>query len=860
MSSSKKMNHRFRLNKLLILLSPIFITPAYALDWGDHTGSAAFNTGDTASSIETGIGDVITVTGAGGIVIDNSASPNDVPVYIGAQSNVNLGNGTIINNIHGTSPLPSTNNAGLVVNSSNGLSTLNAENLRVNVEIAPSGPYAYGIRLYDEVDATFTGTTNINVQTHNNANTLSNGFAAGMGANARIENINIQINSAGTAQGLLSQWGANVVIDGNTTITSSTTKSSGNAYGLVTHGGAASYHSYLEMGHTTVLNVLATQDSQVLVGATATWGTTVYNGDLIINADHQGYDHGATVGLVALRDAEQRVNGRFIMTSLGGGNVDPDSTYVHAQYGGSVYLNGESFVGAAANPVEETAFIAYANSLIESNNQKMTVYGKVIADGGSIDLSVTNGSYFRSVFDTLNNGTNNLSMDGGSAWEMTGTSTLSSLNFDDNASQVRFLSDPSAGAYYVLNTENLSGNGHYAMNVDIAGNAGDQINVTGTTAGAHTLAIANNGSAATDGSETRTVVLTADGQGTFSSNDVSLGGYVYELKQVGNDWVLMAKIDNNNNSGGSHGGIVISPEANAAASFINTGYFLNYADLQTLYQRMGELRSHAGQDGNVWGRSFAGKLDSSSSGSLRGFDMDYYGVQFGADRHFEREQGDLYTGIAAGYTQGKPSYGHEGSGTVKGYSLSLYATYKDDSDFYIDTVAKYMRLQNRFSVNDSLQQEVTGSANSNGFGLSVEVGKRYAVSNGPYYVEPQGQLSYSHQGSSTANASSGLKVHLESYDSVIGRLGVLLGYQSQESENPLNAYIKLGYLTELGDGVHYFLNGSQEEHKLSGNWFEAGVGFSANIAERHNLYGELNYSDGKGFNRAQVNIGYRYQF
>jgi outer membrane autotransporter barrel domain len=39
-----------------------------------------------------------------------------------------------------------------------------------------------------------------------------------------------------------------------------------------------------------------------------------------------------------------------------------------------------------------------------------------------------------------------------------------------------------------------------------------------------------------------------------------------------------------------------------------------------------------------------------------------------------------------------------------------------------------------------------------------------------------------------------------------------------------------------------------------------GLGATAEIADRHSRYVDLEYSSGKRFNKRQVNFGYRYSF
>ncbi|KES12598.1 Autotransporter beta-domain protein, partial [Snodgrassella alvi SCGC AB-598-O02] len=92
--------------------------------------------------------------------------------------------------------------------------------------------------------------------------------------------------------------------------------------------------------------------------------------------------------------------------------------------------------------------------------------------------------------------------------------------------------------------------------------------------------------------------------------------------------------------------------------------------------------------------------------------------------------------------------------------------------------------------------------NTNGFSIGAEVGKRIHLSRGGnpdegWYVEPQAQLTYSHQDGATINASNGLSTRLGSYDSLIGRASLIVGYTIQSGKNPVDIYLKTGYLREF---------------------------------------------------------------
>ncbi|UYZ84944.1 autotransporter outer membrane beta-barrel domain-containing protein [Entomomonas sp. E2T0] len=471
-----------------------------------------------------------------------------------------------------------------------------------------------------------------------------------------------------------------------------------------------------------------------------------------------------------------------------------------------------------------------------------------------IDLKMNTGSQFTgksAIYDT-NTGVINLDMTY-SIWNMTDDSTTTTLALDN--STVNFTNSN----FTTLTTKELSGIGLFSMKTDIAQQLGDLINITETTTGNHSLAIANQGSAATDGTETLTVVTTADGGGNFKlNNQVEAGGYIYGLRKASNDkdWELYALP-----SGGNIGGTQTS-SALAGASFLNTSYLLNYIDNQTLLQRLGDLRvTGAGNaTSGLWVKAFGGKLSSFDGKQLSGFDMPYSGTQLGIDKDFSVSSGTLLVGVMAGITQGNLNY-KQGDGTAKNYTLGLYSTYYHDQGFYVDTVLKYNNIHNQFNVKDTTGMSVKGKGRTQGINASVEVGKRLWIndSKAGFYIEPQLQVSTGVQGGDTVKASNGLKIKLDSYNSTLGRSSAIIGYQTQGT-NPINIYFKSGYLREFNANTSYKLNGSKEKNSFRGQWWDNGIGITANINKVHNIYMDANYAKGSKFDQKQLNLGYRYSF
>ena len=523
----------------------------------------------------------------------------------------------------------------------------------------------------------------------------------------------------------------------------------------------------------------------------------------------------------------------------------------------------------------------YAASRINASG-RMLINGSVLSKGGLINLDMHPGSVWTgsSLSDNVNGGKLDVTMSN-SVWNVTSHSNLDTLALTH--STVDFASRASTtSAFTTLNVANLSGSSTFIMRADVVGegdgvnNAGDLLNISGSSAGNHVLTIRNQGSEATTGNEVLTVVQTPDGAASFTaSSQVELGGYLYDVRKNGTNWELYA-------SGTAPEPVpdpipdpaqppVVKPDpapvpapkptttADAGGNYLNVGYLMNYVENRTLMQRMGDLRNQS-KEGNIWLRGYGGNLDSFASGKLSGFDMGYSGIQFGGDKRLSEEM-PLYVGLFIGSTHASPDY-RGGDGTARSDYMGMYTSYMAESGFYSDLVVKASRQKNSFHVLDSQNNGVSASGSANGFSASLEAGQKFSL-NQPghgFYIEPQAQFTYSHQNDMDMKASNGLNIHLSQYKSMLGRASIILGYDVVADNSPLNMYIKTGGIREFSGDTEYRLNRSREKHSFKGNGWNNGVGVSAQFNKQHTLYLEADYTQGNAFDQKQVSGGYRFSF
>lgn len=541
-----------------------------------------------------------------------------------------------------------------------------------------------------------------------------------------------------------------------------------------------------------------------------------------------------------------------------------------------------------------------------SSSASKLMTGKDVITTGVVNFHLANGSTLltsmenNALSNLANKGVINLAISGDdSQWKMTGSSSIDSLTLGDHA-KVKFgytYAAPSSVAFVdggnamTLMSDSLAGAGIFAMRTAIGRNsAHDLLKITGTgqAAGSHKITIVDNksGAATVTGNEKLTLVETEGGRADFglSAPSFDIGAYQFNtLTKVSDDrgagtedWVLSGSVasnDSDNNNTNDNGGQnkPVSPKpllthtAQNAASILNSNYLMSYVETQTLLQRMGQIRTNDITHAESWGRIYTGKLSAFNDKRLSDFNMNYYGLQFGIDRKLGLGNQNVYYGVMGGLSKGNVDH-NVGDGRSKSYSAGLYATLQRQTGLYVDGLVKYMYMSNKFNSLTGGGYYVKGHGNTKGFSIGTEIGKRVQLSSlkqnaQGWYLEPQAQVTFSHQNGVTISATNGLTTKLGRYNSLIARASIILGYTLQGNANPVDIYFKTGYLKEFSGKTFYTFNhAAKEKYDFGGNWWDNAIGVNVQLKQRHNFYADMVYSLGNKFDRKQINVGYRFDF
>jgi outer membrane autotransporter protein len=279
-------------------------------------------------------------------------------------------------------------------------------------------------------------------------------------------------------------------------------------------------------------------------------------------------------------------------------------------------------------------------------------------------------------------------------------------------------------------------------------------------------------------------------------------------------------------------------------------------DIETLRQRMGELRflKDKKDESGIWARTYGGEFDGP------GYDSRYHALQLGYD--YAANPKSFYgwfgeRGIAS------PHYDY---GTSSNHSLAagVYGTWFGDSGVYTDAVAKWGRDDVNLHTSGSYPDQA--NYRTRAASLSLEYGKTMKLNDKGVFIEPQAQLVYGHLGSTHYTTAREKQVHLDDYDSFIGRVGFVFGRRTPDATKPLDYYLRLSALHEFGGRRDMHLSASDGEtmdwsRDYGSTWYEASLGGTCRLNDRTTLYGDLQRTFGSDWHKKwQGNVGINWQF
>ena len=285
-------------------------------------------------------------------------------------------------------------------------------------------------------------------------------------------------------------------------------------------------------------------------------------------------------------------------------------------------------------------------------------------------------------------------------------------------------------------------------------------------------------------------------------------------------------------------------------------------DMNDMYKRMGDLR--IGAESGLWARAYGGRISYDANNAY--MKDSYWAAQVGMDK---RLASGWHVGGAFGYTDGSATYRYGGKGDPKLYTLAAYATRVSEDGQYVDVIAKAGKLSNKFTAYNkysapALRNYVEGKYDTYGYGISAEYGKKIRMGKG--FVTPQAELTWSRLSSDSFDAaaptSESMRVSQSSVNSLVGRLGVVAGVESDKG----NFYAKASLFHEFdGDGHILFTEpgktGKRSSFSLKDTWVEIALGGNYYLSPRSMIYADFTKSFGGDYKVDwRINAGIRFSF
>lgn len=281
----------------------------------------------------------------------------------------------------------------------------------------------------------------------------------------------------------------------------------------------------------------------------------------------------------------------------------------------------------------------------------------------------------------------------------------------------------------------------------------------------------------------------------------------------------------------------------AAASAVH-GDLLSHRNIDTLNQRLGELRDYSNTEDGVWFRMKSGETESDKYGHYN-YRWNFY--QLGYDRTVaDHQNGKWHIGGAFHSAMGDVDY-HHGDGDMRSYGGSLYAGWAGSKGHYMDYVLSYSHYNNKYNIYHDGMKAADADYSDHAWMVSAEYGRKFDMG-GEWFIEPQSQLVYGKSGGSDYTLSNGVKVHDDGEDSLIGRLGFRLGksFATPKGQEPNQIYLKFNALHEFSgdwDMALWGTDASYYQHCDGGDtWYTFGLGGKVSLTDNAVFYGDVEKS------------------
>lgn len=587
------------------------------------------------------------------------------------------------------------------------------------------------------------------------------------------------IHSGGTATSTTLNNGAQVITSGGSAI--STIINTQGQQRIETGGVAASAiinSGGIQMisGGLAVSTDILNGGTQSIIGLGSATSTTIHSGGLqAVNAD------GSASSTTINNSGKQYVNyyGRATSTTINSGG---------AQYVNWAGNAASTTINSGGTQSINSGGTASQSIINQGGEQIVTQFGNVISttiNSGGIQYLENNAQ-----------ATSNIVLAGGTvALRSQGNAWLYDMQI--NGGIIRLATTGTIGNNVTLS--NPQGSANFVINTDLANNQSDHITIEG---GSTTNTVKVNydpgfgqgpsisGSArfATVTDETTTFTGVATDSGAYRYTPILSSVLVSSSDNGAEDFSIQSVREDHVEwyiTGLSGGGTAASETMYTAHDAVANTLTLWRDENNHLIRRMGDLRTGSGQTGD-WARVYSGEQESNSSNGRR-TTQKYTALQGGHDTKHVSDSGTRFTGYTLGYLNADATM-ERGTGDASSISIGAYSSWFGNKGHFLDLILKQGRLRNSFNsyLQNADNTRVDASYNNWGTSLSAEYGLRKPLNN-QWYLEPQAEITFNRITSADFTTSDGTSVSQGGLNSVIGRLGVMVGKTVKQNSFYLQA-------------------------------------------------------------------------
>ena len=557
--------------------------------------------------------------------------------------------------------------------------------------------------------------------------------------------------------------------------------------------------------------------------------------------------------------------------SSGNSTIQSDDSSKITVIGDNINLKTTTGTGSIIQSNETSEVIIEGTS----NTSALRAIGDIVANDTSTVTTKYNGtsSYLTGIITTAADATTNMTLSDGAKWNIKGDSNVT--NVIANNSTFDLSKDSSKKT--TININSITGTNNTFI-MKMYPETPDFLNIKNASEiSKNTMEIAKESVPSLlnhDFKDSPIYFADVNSKISFKSNTFGASGYLYDYtvelsyndidSSNGDNWFIVGvkKTDESENSGNSDSSDDNHHiDVNETTKKVQKFTALRYADasminleIDSLYKRLGDIRNYKDKQG-VWARNTSGKMKN--DGNLIN---KYYMTQVGYDKMDEVSFGKSFTGIAFQYRYSDLDFS-DGNGKGNSYGLSLYKTYFTKDNQYLDLIGKYTYIENKLYTIDRYGDSINGKYHTLAGTLGVEYGKRIYSKNKNYYLQPIVQIKYTHLESVSYTTNSGFKIHEDSVNSFVGKIGFYTGVEI----NNFNNFIKVAVLREFTGHYAGTIKGYDgkvsSDNTAKDNWIELGIGGDYKVNEDFFIYYEIDKTFNADYNiEIQGTIGLRYSF